>query len=384
MNNRLLKTFLGAALAFSTACVAMAEYAIPTVDLDARTDLQVIVDQEKGQYLGHPSVVLLEDGQTMYCVYPRGHGRGPLILKRSDDLGKTWSDRLPTPKSWETSLETPHIYRLEDVQGKKRLLIWSGLYPLRSTISEDDGKTWTELAPVGNWGGIVALGSQMKMKEPGHYMGFCHDDGRFIGPNGKVGYPAVFTVYSTETFDGGLTWSAPRAIRASSDYHICEPGVVRSPDGKQIAMLLRENSRRHNSQVIFSDDEGLTWSTPKDLPLELTGDRHTPIYTKDGRLYVSFREITPNSAPKEPTSGDWIAWVGTYEDLLKGGKGQYRIRLKDNKNPWDCAYPATVLLPTGEILDITYGHWQENEPPYILGVRVNLDEIDKLVNKTKK
>jgi hypothetical protein len=49
---------------------------------------------------------LLEDGKTIIAVYPKGHGKGAIQMKRSTDGGLTWSERLPTPKSWETSLET--------------------------------------------------------------------------------------------------------------------------------------------------------------------------------------------------------------------------------------------------------------------------------------
>src|SRR6056297_3625734 len=45
---------------------------LKTIDLNAHHDRQVIVDREAGQYLGHPTTCLLEDGQTMLCVYPKG------------------------------------------------------------------------------------------------------------------------------------------------------------------------------------------------------------------------------------------------------------------------------------------------------------------------
>ena len=51
-------------------------YTISLVDLANETDRQVIVDREAGQYLGHPTTVLLEDDKTMIAVYPKGHGRG--------------------------------------------------------------------------------------------------------------------------------------------------------------------------------------------------------------------------------------------------------------------------------------------------------------------
>lgn len=38
-------------------------------------------------------------------------------------------------------------------------MMFSGLYPVRMASSEDDGKNWTPLEKVGDFGGIVALGS---------------------------------------------------------------------------------------------------------------------------------------------------------------------------------------------------------------------------------
>src|SRR3954447_19906370 len=96
-------------------------YSIPTVDISGERERQTIVDREAGQYLGHPTTVLLEDGRTMLIVYPKGHGRGAIVYKRSSDGGKTWSERLPTPKSWETSLEVPTLHRVVDAAGKKRI-----------------------------------------------------------------------------------------------------------------------------------------------------------------------------------------------------------------------------------------------------------------------
>jgi len=102
-------------------------YSIPLVDLASETHRQVIVDREPGQYLGHPTTLLLENGRTMLIVYPKSHGRGAIVYKRSNDGGLTWSDRLPTPKSWETSLEVPTLHRVVDAAGKKRIIMFSGL-----------------------------------------------------------------------------------------------------------------------------------------------------------------------------------------------------------------------------------------------------------------
>ena len=92
-------------------CIAQSP-TIQSIDLDQRQDLQIVVDREKGQYLGHPTTCLLEDGKTILCVYPKGHGRGGIVYKRSSDGGLTWSQRLPTPKSWSTSKEVPTLHRV--------------------------------------------------------------------------------------------------------------------------------------------------------------------------------------------------------------------------------------------------------------------------------
>ncbi|QDV82521.1 alpha/beta hydrolase fold domain-containing protein [Planctomycetes bacterium TBK1r] len=350
---------------------------LTTIDLGDDTDRQVIVDREPGQYLGHPTTCLLEDGKTMLCVYPKGHGRGGIVYKRSDDGGLTWSDRLPTPENWSTSKEVPTLHRVIGPDGTKRIIMWSGLYPARLAVSENDGLDWSPLKPVGDWGGIVVMGFVEPLKTgPGHYLAMFHDDGRFFTADGKRS--KTFTLYKSFSTDGGLTWSAPESVYQSSDVHLCEPGCIRSPDGKRLAVLLRENARRKNSHIIFSDDEGKTWSSPRELPLALTGDRHTGKYTADGRLFISYRCQSPVQSRKDrPFEGDWVGWVGTWDDLVNGRDGQYFVRLGDNTKGADTAYPGVEVLPDDTIVTTTYGHWIKGEQPYIMSVRLKLSELDQ-------
>mgnify|MGYP002622926156 FL=1 len=352
------------------------DYTIPTVDISGETDRQVIVDREPGQYLGHPTTVLLEDDKTMICVYPKGHGKGAIVMKRSTDGGLTWSDRLPVPENWATSKEVPTIHRVIDKQGVKRLIMFSGLYPIRMAVSEDDGASWSPLEAIGDCGVIAAMSWVARLAN-GDYIALFHDDGRFLRKDSKQENPVQFRLYKTVSSDGGLTWSQPEVIAHHPQAHLCEPGWIRSPDGKQIAVLLRENSRKLNSFVIFSDDEGQTWSKPRQLPAALTGDRHTGRYAPDGRLFISFRDTTHES----PTKGDWVGWVGTYDDIVSGAEGQYRVRMMDNHRGADCTYPAVESLPDGTFVTTTYGHWEKGEQPYIVSVRFKLEELDALAKK---
>lgn len=348
------------------------------IDLNGDTKRQVVVDREAGQYLGHPTTCLLEDGRTMLCVYPKGHGRGAIVYKRSTDGGLTWSERLPTPESWATSKEVPTLHRVIGPDGKKRIIMWSGLYPARLAVTEDDGAHWSELKPVGDWGGIVVMGFVEGLKTgPGNYLAMFHDDGRFFTKNSVK--TNLFKLYKTFSTDGGLTWSYPEVVYQSDEVNLCEPGCIRSPDGKTMAVLLRENARKKNSHVIFSSDEGKSWTEPREVPITLTGDRHTGKYGPDGRLFISFRRITPKSAqPKSEFEGDWVGWVGTWEDIEKGRPGEYVVRLKDNTKGADTAYPGVEVLPDGTIVTTTYGHWVSGEEPYILSVRLKLAELDAM------
>ena len=348
---------------------------IPYIDLASETQRQVQVDREPGQYLGHPTTVLLEDGKTILTVYPKGHGKGPIVYKRSTDAGKTWSARIPVPDNWATSLETPTIHRVIDAKGKKRLIVFSGMYPIRMAVSEDDGRAWSPLKPIGDFGGIVAMSSVVRLKN-GNYMAFFHDDGRYFRNGGQRG---PFIVYQTTSADGGLTWGEPAVIATHAQAHLCEPGVFRSPDGKQLAMLLRENSRKFNSFISFSNDEGATWSTPREMPATLTGDRHQGTYTKDGRLFITFRDMGLDT----PTKGDWVAWVGRYEDLVSGNPGQYRVRLMKNHKAVDCCYAGVEHLKDDTIVTTTYGHWTPNEPAWIASVRLKLKELDQRAKQSK-
>ena len=64
------------------------------------------------------------------------------------------------------------------------------------------------------------------------------------------------------------------------------------------------------------------------MPGLLTGDRHMPQYAGNGRLVITFRDMAHQSS----TKGDFVAWVGEYEDIVNGHEGQYRVRLLNDKS----------------------------------------------------
>ena len=156
-------------------------------------------------------------------------------------------------------------------------------------MSEDDGQTWKELPPL-NFPCVMTFSSVVRLKD-GRTLGLYHR-----GPGGADKAPLV--TLQTITSDGGFTWSEPRIVAEVADKNPCEPFVFRSPDGKELACLLRENTHKGRSLMMFSQDEGATWSTPVDTSWGLTGDRHNGVFTSDGRMVICFRDQALNSPTK--------------------------------------------------------------------------------------
>lgn len=427
-------------LSFLTACkkeevVALpftgGDYTIPELDLSVKPENLdsnfdylynlTIVDNSK-KYMAHPDSVLLKNGDIL-MMYPAGHGKGAVMNKVSTDGGVSWSETVEnTPKSWKDSQETPTVYRLTFGDGKttdKLIMIsanprWGNDFTdggFNCSVSTDEGQTWTEFKTFYDKDSrypvvpIVAMASLTQLKENGKFvdkwMGFFHD--------------ADFYNYKTIlTFDenGNPQWSQPE--KYFSDYrdiekksNMCEVEVIRSEQGKgnELCLISRSNSKKKNSLISFSSDEGVTWSAPAEAPAALNGERHKADYTNDGRLFITFRSIERGkkadaNANEGVTSGwiseGWVAWVGTYDDLKNGTEGQYRIKLahtyiKGQQSPEysanaDTGYCGNVVLTDGTIVTATYGSFDEKDKimggnlrTYIASKRISLNDTDELI-----
>jgi hypothetical protein len=125
--------------------------------------------------------------------------------------------------------------------------------------------------------------------------------------------------------------------------------------------------------MMFSRDDGATWSTPVDTPWGLTGDRHAGVYAPDGRLVIAFRDRALDS----PSLGHFVAWVGTFDDIRQSRPGQYRIKLLHSHAGADCGYPGIELLPDGTIAATTYIKYRQGKEKHsVVSTRFKLDEIN--------
>ena len=370
---------LTAALVFATSLISAAEDKpdLPLADISGHKDRQTVIAQGTEEvYQGHPTTTLMPDGKTILCVWCINHGGAAGPMARSTDGGVTWTriDEL-MPPGYKTHLNCPSIYRMADPAGKERIWVFSAAKGTRkgpgmpSIMSEDGGSTWKEMPPLG-FPCVMTFSSIVRLKN-GTYLGLYHR-----GPGGADKAP--LEVLQTLTADGGFTWSEPQVVAAVAGKNPCEPFVFRSPDGAELCCLMRENTHKERSLMMFSRDEGKTWSTPVNTPWGLTGDRHAGVFTKDGRMVVAFRDQALNS----PTKGHFVAWVGTYDDIKNSRPGQYRIKLLHSyaERAGDCGYPGVELLPDGTIVATTYIKIAPGkEKNSVVSVRFDLKTTDALV-----
>jgi hypothetical protein len=374
--------------------------ALTHIDLADDTKRQIVIARgspSADEYHAHPTTAMLADNRTMFCVWNIGHGGHAGPMARSDDAGLTWKridDALPP--NYVNFKNCPSIYRITDPKGKERLWVFAartltekesakaiegrqeGYMP--RIVSEDDGRTWRELTPIGGriskddpFRCIMTFSSIIRLKD-GSHLGLFHR-GSGIGEEGTL------QVLQSVTRDGGFTWSLPALVCDGGTLdkkHPCEPYVFRSPDGGELCCLMRENRRSGTSLVMFSRDEGKTWSEAVDAPWGLTGDRHHGVSLPDGRMVIVFRNASPNSKDK----AGFIAWVGTYEDIKHGKPGQYRVSLLRTFK--DGFYPGIHLLPDGTIVATTYANYRkEDEGCSIVSIRFKMSEVDEMSRDLK-
>jgi sialidase-1 len=344
-------------------------FSIPTIDLSGEIHRQVVVARGTAQvYQGHPTTLLLPDGMTMFATWTYNHGGACGPLKKSTDGGLTWSDLLAVPDNWQTVRNCPCIHRIVGPDGVERLFVFAGNGDMYQSASLDRGRTWSPMQPNGLQC-VVAPISILAVEEGRKWLMWYHRGRSGLAESrdrSQVG------IYQSASVDGGLTWGDTKVICEVPGTHPCEPAVICSPDGHQLLCLMRENTRRCNSLMMTSDDEGRTWSRARELPASLTGDRHCPRYAPDGRLVIPFRDQAKGS----PTRGDFVAWVGTYEDVVNLREGQYRVRLLNSPKKFDMGYSGLELLGDGTLVATTYAVLQEGEKNSVVSVRFKLEEID--------
>ena len=384
---------------------------LPLLDISADTARQTVIAAGTEEvYQGHPTTVLTRTGKLL-SVWTTGHGGPCGPAAESLDGGRIWTridDRLPAAYAG-TCKNCPTLQKMTLADGRERLLVFSarppdgdhrhcdGICPLGIAYSDDDGASW-RMAPPADLSAMMPPTGFLQLSD-GSVALFGQV---FKNAERSADKPTDDQNVWMATSRDGLAWSAPRIVASAPEKNLCEPCALRSPDGAEIALLLRENRHAGCSMMVFSRDEGATWTAPVDTAPELTGDRHEGVVLPDGRLFIAFRDrmlvaTTPSSsrngggAVATSTYGHYVAWVGTWDDLRHARPGQCRIKLlhshageeglENASFIGDTGYSGVELLPNSELLCTTYiKYWRDARRHSVVSTRLRLDEIDPLTS----
>jgi len=343
-----------------------AEPYAPFLDLSGDAARHVVIAEGTPDvYQGHATTALLADGRTLLAVWTLGHGGRCGPAAQSGDGGRTWKridERFPA--EYATWKNCPAIYRLAAPDGKERLCVFACGTPdkannraaeMTRVVSDDNGATWQTLPPLPVTC-VMPMCSVIRLKD-GAYLAQYNDRWPELG---KI-WNRVFQVRSD---DGGLTWGEPSLVAQHTGMNLCEPFLLPSDDGGELCAILRDNEKAALSKLVFSRDDGKTWTAPEDAAWGLTGHRHHGVCLPDGRWVIAFRDTAPNS----PTRNHFVAWVGTYDDIKARRPGR-RIKLLHSYAGGDCGYAALTLHPDGGILATTYvKYWDDTRKHSVVGV----------------
>lgn len=165
---------------------------------------------------------------------------------------------------------------------------------------------------------------------------FCYT--RYIGEDWHDHCSAE--IVATVSADGGKSWSAPRTVVPFQGLNVMSVGLQRLQDGRiamkysrKLAIPDYPDYKECRPTMIYSSDEGATWSDPQDIaqipPAYMVCNNDRLIQLSNGRLFL-------------PVSHH------PYNKLSSLGAGIVRFFLSDDngstwRNAADCIYPESYM-----------------------------------------
>lgn len=288
-------------------------------------------------YSAFPGLALLPDG-TLFVIYRKGltHSSydGALYYRISTDRGASWSSEAllyqPTPGF--------------DARDAEVCVLKSGVvmvsFHMRDTVSSH--KTYVlrgEPAGPGvlTWRGPIEVSSRF-----GSYTAVAAKAIELAGGDlllpiyGRDAGDPDDSSAVIRSADGGLTWKEQVTIAAADGIHeYAEPNGVVTDSGR-IVVMLRQNNSPKGYAMVYSDDDGVTWSRPINVLSSGAVGKPTVIHLSSGRLFLIGRGAGGTYYSLSLDSGHtWAQWQ-------KLGAGLN-------------VYNSAVMLPPRE-LAVVYAH----------------------------
>jgi sialidase-1 len=337
--------------------------------LDTRDMRHSVVYTNGWRHLHPADLIALQNGELLLTTREGSEHisrDGEVILVRSTDGGKTWGDKqviaaIPDLEEREgcgiqlkdgtvlvfvfynalyrANGEYEWNWSKEVAFGKGKT--WLGTYVLSS---KDKGNTWSKPSYIDTKGmpfTDIEGPADAPIEMP---------DGSIVLPvmaynvRGDIRNQAAVLLRST---DKGVTWSYVATMAQDPGGKLggfAEPGLARTRTGRLVTAL-RNAGPENAIWVSWSDDDGKTWTRPKQTPM--IGHPADLVQLADGRLLCTYgsrpdRHANPGGIRASFSKDNGETW--TSEEVL--------IR-RDFLNI-DIGYPESMQMPDGRILTVYY------------------------------
>jgi len=239
---------------------------------------QFIVSRDDEIYEAFPDVALTPTGRLVCvfaeCTHHRDRSYTRVMMTRSDDRGRTWSEKVPISEALKGDPKQnpwwncPRVSCLSDgrlVVVCDRIAGWGeGMFGEQSNwlwISDDGGETWTgpRSTPI-----VGIVPDQLIELKAGEHAG------RWLLSAQTKLPPKETPLWSVRTWlsdDGGQTWSQPCRIAEVLGLQLCEGSVAELPDGDLVCFMRENSGQGLDAFKCLSSDGGESWQGPFRFPL---------------------------------------------------------------------------------------------------------------------
>lgn len=355
----MLLTFILSLLLFSI-CLNCSPPTSPIIE-------QISLYAARDEYCAWPSIIRAKNGDLLisFCRSEEHLGpNGDILMLRSRDNGETWSkpeifyqtplddrecgltllsDGLILTHLWSTfhtrerytttyagSYEQQVLDRWSDLVDQPTYQTAAHLAGARSTISRDNGKTWSEPLP-----GTDSIHGGIELA-----------DGTLLVASYRKSSPVIGVLTAAKP-EG--PWQQIAALQSPTPetLRFGEPHVLQLASGRTL-MMIRATAIPYDDAGAncflwesYSDDNGHTWVEPFQTPL--WGFPPHLLLLEDGRIVCVYGYRRPPYGQRACVSADGITW-----------KKENEIILRDDAHNHDLGYPASVELDPGVVLTIYY------------------------------
>ncbi len=341
-----------------------------------------VVASEPGLYISHPCLARTPSGVWLLVhaqsgtpdgsqIHPPNDPRFINILRRSIDLGRSWSAPMAVPGPPWTGVETPGIGVLSD----GTLLVnqfrfgWPAVDQARSEwaagrlrpyILDPSDARWRVVKSAADWAmhrlsyARVDLGSFVHRSNDGGstwstseldiapYQGAFSPKGPVDLGNGEVvlalgshEHDPLGASFLVRSLDGGRSWGRPERVARTPGLVFSEPCLV-AVDDRRLLVFSREETTGYVHQSA-SDDRGFSWSPA--VPLGLWGFPVHAIRLRDGRTLIVYgRRRRPFGIRGSISADGGRTW---------GSEFVVRTGLRDSRGGFNLGYPSVIEYDDG-------------------------------------